>query len=378
MNNDDIAIKVEHINKTFHEQVGARSFKEAFVSIGKKITGKKTDKISKDFTALNDINFEVKKGEFFGIVGRNGSGKSTLLKLMAGVYTPTKGTISVNGNLTPFIELGVGFNPELSGRDNVFLNGALLGFSRKQMEKMYDEIVHFAELKGFMDVKLKNYSSGMQVRLAFSVAIRADSDILLIDEVLAVGDAAFQQKCFNYFEVLKQKKRTVIFVTHDMGSVRRFCDKALYLENGIVREIGSTSKIADIYITKNINAEEKSTSKEEKVPPTIDVKLMEQSKDDMTMEFKVHNEYDFEVYIGFSVIMNGMSIAELNNLYNDKSRKYKLNIENFNPGVYEISAALFKVENREMIGITETRQLFSIKGDDMRRGGALKLEDSWL
>ena len=260
--NNEIAIKVQHISKTFHEQAGSRSFKEAFVNVGRKLTGKKEKKLNKgDYTALKDINFEVKKGEFFGIVGRNGSGKSTLLKIIAGVYTPTKGAITINGNLTPFIELGVGFNPELSGRDNVFLNGALLGFTRKQMEDMYDDIVDFAELKDFMDVKLKNYSSGMQVRLAFSVAIRADSDILLIDEVLAVGDAAFQQKCFRYFDKLKSDKKTIVFVTHDMGSVRQFCDRALYIEKGKIVMVDNPSEVSNLYDSKNMSAPDGKTDK---------------------------------------------------------------------------------------------------------------------
>jgi ABC-2 type transport system ATP-binding protein len=228
---DEIAIKVDGIGKTFHEQVGSRSFKEAFISIGKKLVGKKTDITSKDYTALKQINFEVKKGEFFGIVGRNGSGKSTLLKIIAGVYTPTSGSVSIVGNLTPFIELGVGFNPELSGKDNVYLNGALLGFNRKQMDEMYDDIVEFAELKEFMNVKLKNYSSGMQVRLAFSVAIRADSDILLIDEVLAVGDAIFQKKCYNYFKSLKKNKKTVVFVSHDTNALLEYCDRGIIIND---------------------------------------------------------------------------------------------------------------------------------------------------
>lgn len=251
---DDIAIKVEHVGKTFHEQMGARSLKQVFLGIGHKIIGKKEDKLNKgEFTALKDINFEVKKGEFFGIVGRNGCGKSTLLKIIAGVYSPTKGAVTINGKLTPFIELGVGFNPELSGRDNVFLNGALLGFTRKQMEEMYDDIVEFAELKEFMDVKLKNYSSGMQVRLAFSVAIRAQSDILLIDEVLAVGDAAFQRKCFNYFGDLKRSGQTVILITHEMDIVRRYCDRAIMIEKGIVAKTGTVSDVAYAYTELFIN-----------------------------------------------------------------------------------------------------------------------------
>ena len=161
----------------------------------------------REFKVLNDISFEVKKGEFFGIVGRNGSGKSTLLKLLAHIYVPDKGLIKINGSLTPFIELGVGFNPELTAQENVYLNGALLGFSRNEVDEIYDEIVSFAELEDFMSEKLKNFSSGMQVRLAFSIAIRAQSDILLMDEVLAVGDADFQKKCFNVFRQLKKEGR---------------------------------------------------------------------------------------------------------------------------------------------------------------------------
>lgn len=224
--NDDIAIKVEGVSKVFrlpHER--QNSVKGTLISLMR--GGKRSFEKQQ---VLKDISFEIKKGEFFGIVGRNGSGKSTLLKMLAGIYSPTEGTIHVNGKLTPFIELGVGFNPELTGRENVFLNGALLGFNRKEMTAMYDDIVAFAELEKFMDQKLKNYSSGMQVRLAFSVAVRAETDILLIDEVLAVGDQSFQEKCFGYFSEIKKTGKTVIFVTHDMSSVERFCDRALVLD----------------------------------------------------------------------------------------------------------------------------------------------------
>jgi len=202
---------------------------------------------------LRDVSFEIKKGEFFGIVGRNGSGKSTLLKLLAGIYAPDKGLVQVNGNLTPFIELGVGFNPELTGRENVFLNGALLGFNRREMQAMYSDIVSFAELERFMDQKLKNYSSGMQVRLAFSIAIRAKSDILLIDEVLAVGDTAFQKKCFEHFVQLKKNKQTVILVTHDMAAVERFCDRALVVHDGIAHGVVTPAKAIATY--NRLNAE---------------------------------------------------------------------------------------------------------------------------
>jgi ABC-2 type transport system ATP-binding protein len=198
--------------------------------------------------ALRDITLDVQPGEFFGVVGRNGSGKSTLLKIIAGIYTSTRGEVHVDGRLVPFIELGVGFNPELSGRDNVYLNGALLGFSRSEVAAMYDDIVAFAELEGSMDQKLKNYSSGMQVRIAFSVATRARADILLIDEVLAVGDAAFQQKCFDHFRALKSRGTTIVFVTHDMSAVLEFCDRAVLIEDSRILAEGEARVIADRYI----------------------------------------------------------------------------------------------------------------------------------
>jgi len=243
----DIAIAVKNIHKDFIlPQHKNNSFKQAAVNIVRE-NNKTTQKV------LDGVSFEVKKGEFFGIVGRNGSGKSTLLKLLAGVYTPTEGAIEVNGGLTPFIELGVGFNPELSGRDNVYLNGALLGFNRKQMNKMYDEIVDFAELEQFMDQKLKNYSSGMQVRLAFSIAIKAKNEILIFDEVLAVGDEAFQRKCIDVFETYKAEGQTVILVTHDMETVRKFCTTALILDTGKILEIGTPQKVAKIYSDLNLS-----------------------------------------------------------------------------------------------------------------------------
>jgi ABC-2 type transport system ATP-binding protein len=198
--------------------------------------------------ALRDISFVVERGEFFGVAGRNGSGKSTLLKILAGIYVPTRGSVSVHGRLVPFIELGVGFNPELTGRENVYLNGALLGFSKGEVSEMYDDIVAFAELEESMDQKLKNYSSGMQVRIAFSVATRAKADILLIDEVLAVGDVAFQQKCFTHFHALKERGTTIVFVTHNMSAMREFCDRAILIENcGILAE-GSAEEIAARYV----------------------------------------------------------------------------------------------------------------------------------
>jgi ABC-2 type transport system ATP-binding protein len=244
MNMDtEVAIAVEHVSKDFvlpHEKV--TSIKSAFTGIYKQ-----KNKSREVQHALKDISFSVKKGEFFGIVGRNGSGKSTMLKILANIYQPTKGTIATHGKLVPFIELGVGFNPELSGRANVYLNGAMLGFSRKEIDAMYNDIVSFAELERFMDQKLKNYSSGMQVRLAFSMATRSEADILLVDEVLAVGDADFQRKCFSYFRTLKRNKKTVVFVSHDMSSVRQYCDRAILIENSQLIKAGTADEVATEY-----------------------------------------------------------------------------------------------------------------------------------
>ncbi len=197
--------------------------------------------------AVHDVSVDVEQGEFFGIVGRNGSGKSTLLKCLAGIYRLDAGTITLTGNLSPFIELGVGFNMEMTARDNVIINAIMLGLSRREAVARFDEIIDFAELHDFLDLKLKNYSSGMLVRLAFSVAIQVPADILLIDEVLAVGDANFQQKCFDELERLKRQGRTVLFVTHDMSAVERFCNRAMLMSHGNVLEIGDPETVARHY-----------------------------------------------------------------------------------------------------------------------------------
>lgn len=263
MSKKESAIIVDGVYKNFvlpHEKKD--SVKRAFTGVfKKKESGKEVQH------ALHDISFDVKDGEFFGIVGRNGSGKSTLLKMLAGIYQPTKGKVQTKGKLVPFIELGVGFNPELTGRENVYLNGALLGFSKREIDEQYDDIVEFAELERFMDQKLKNYSSGMQVRLAFSVAIIADADILLVDEVLAVGDAAFQRKCFEYFRLLKKNKKTVIFVTHDMSAVREYCDRAMLIEKSKIVDIGKPHTIASQYsrlFTDEAEQEDKKSKENDK------------------------------------------------------------------------------------------------------------------
>ena len=253
--NKKVAIRVDNLVKTFKIPTEASNgIKQKLINV---LKGKKG---YREFTPLKGISFEIEKGEFFGIVGRNGSGKSTLLKTIAGIYQPNQGSVEVNGRLVPFIELGVGFNHELTGRENIYLNGALLGFSNQEVDAMYDEIVAFAELEDFMEEKLKNYSSGMQVRLAFSIAIRAKSDILLLDEVLAVGDEAFQRKCENYFRQLRKQKKTVILVTHSMGNVRKYCSRAMLIRDGKIVSCGNPDDVANEYSIENLYKKDKNAS----------------------------------------------------------------------------------------------------------------------
>jgi ABC-type polysaccharide/polyol phosphate transport system ATPase subunit len=235
------AVSLEDVSKTFrlpHQQYS--TLKERMLHPLRSTT-------YDELKAVQHISLEIAEGEFFGIVGRNGSGKSTLLKCIAGIYGVDTGRISIAGRLSPFIELGVGFNPDLNARDNVVINAIMLGLSRRQAMARFDDIVAFAELEGFMDLRLKNYSSGMLVRLAFATAIQVDAEILLIDEVLAVGDAAFQQKCFDEFFRLKREGKTIVFVSHDMHSVERFCDRAMLMERGVMTRIGDPREIGRAY-----------------------------------------------------------------------------------------------------------------------------------
>ena len=254
----DIAIQVNNVSKTFripHEKT--TTLRGAAVSVFKQ-------KNYERFEALDDVSFEVKKGEFFGIIGRNGSGKSTLLKILAGIYQPNKGKIHIDGRISPFLELGIGFNPELSGRDNVYLNATVLGMTRKQIDKKFNDIVAFSELERFIDQKLKNYSSGMQVRLAFSVSIHANREILLMDEVLAVGDTNFQSKCLAEFNHYKEMGKTVILVTHDVDTIRKYCDRTMLIRSGVIKKIGDPNEVVDMYMQENIQDEENRISKRSK------------------------------------------------------------------------------------------------------------------
>jgi len=239
---NDAMIKLGSVNKIFsvpHER--RNTLKESLINFHRRLK-------YEDFYALKNIDLEVKQGEFVGIIGKNGSGKSTLLKVMANIYKPTSGNVYVNGSLSPFLELGVGFNGDLTARENVYLNGVILGLSYEEINEKYKAIVDFAELEDFMEMKLKNFSSGMQVRLAFSVAIQVDVDIYLCDEVLAVGDLSFQKKCLNVFGNLKKSGKTIVYVSHDMDSIKEFCDKTAFVENGEIKMFGETDESIQKYL----------------------------------------------------------------------------------------------------------------------------------
>lgn len=238
----ELAIRVEHLSKSFQIPHKINN------TLREKLLRLEFRKEYELLEALKNISFDVNQGEFLGIIGKNGSGKSTLLKILAGIYQADQGVVEVNGEVSPFLELGVGFNPELSGRDNIFLNATILGLSRKEIKARFDSMMAFSELERFIDQQVKNYSSGMQMRLAFSVAIHANRGILLMDEVLAVGDAAFQRKCLDEFQSYKNQGRTVILVSHDITTVRQSCDRVIWLENGEITKSGEPQEVCDAYM----------------------------------------------------------------------------------------------------------------------------------
>jgi ABC-type polysaccharide/polyol phosphate transport system ATPase subunit len=236
-----LAIDAQAVSKTFLIPHEARTYvKEYFLHPFRRTAYERNE-------ALKDVTFGVESGEFFGIIGPNGSGKSTLLRILARIYVPDSGLVRINGILSPFIELGVGFNPELNARDNIRINGTLMGLTRRQLNEKFEQILAFAELERFVDQKLKNYSSGMRLRLAYSIAIQVPFDILLLDEVLAVGDEAFAEKCYATFEQFREEGKSIVLVTHSLSMVARFCDRVLFLENGAVQAIGAPDEVIDTY-----------------------------------------------------------------------------------------------------------------------------------
>lgn len=247
---EDIAVSVDHVRMTFNmasEQLN--SLKEYFIKLFRH------ELFFEEFIALDDITLEVKKGDVYGIVGTNGSGKSTLLKIVAGVLEPTKGTCFINGNIAPLIELGAGFDMELTARENIYLNGALLGYSKRYIDEHFNDIVEFAELQSFLELPMKNYSSGMVARIAFAIATVIVPDILIVDEALSVGDVFFQEKCEARINCLiHEHHTTVLFVSHSIEQVERVCEKAIWIEKGRMRMSGTVDEVCEAY--RNMNQEE--------------------------------------------------------------------------------------------------------------------------
>ena len=248
------AISLSHVSKVYRRFSGRQfaTLKSALLqrSIMRDLQPKET------FQALKDVSFDVPKGCTFAVVGRNGSGKSTALKLVAGITKPTTGTVNVQGRISALIELGAGFHPEISGRENVFINGIMLGLSRREVQQRFDEIVEFAELQDFIDAPVKTYSSGMYMRLGFAVAIHVDPEVLLVDEVLAVGDEGFTHKCLDKFSEFKRRGKTILLVTHSLGLVERFCDEAVWLDHGEKKAEGDPKRVIGQYLIDVASAEE--------------------------------------------------------------------------------------------------------------------------
>lgn len=353
---NNIAVKIDHVSKYFKLPTEAtQSLRTTLVNRFRGIKGYKEQHV------LKDISFEVEKGDFYGIVGRNGSGKSTLLKIISEIYFPEKGTVTIDGKLVSFIELGVGFNPELTGRENVYMNGAMLGFSTEEVDSMYDDIVDFAELHEFMSQKLKNYSSGMQVRLAFSVAIKAQGDILILDEVLAVGDEAFQRKCNDYFMERKKSGKTTILVTHDMSAVKKYCNKAVLIENGLVKVVGNPDEVANQYSFDNVASQKVSNDDvtvENEAVSDLQVRLLTEnmispSQDiEFEISYTVHKE--LQTYVAFSLtdidrgvwIYNDNSMDQMTSGIGEKILKYKCSLASLNDIKLKLQVSVRDQENQ--------------------------------
>ncbi len=242
MSSSSIPIRLENVTQRFRViQERPDSLRELFSKFFRH------ESTFHDFDAVKNVSFEVSKGQMLGLIGRNGSGKSTLLKIIAGVYRPTSGTVQVKGSVAPLIELGAGFHHELTGRENILINGLLMGYSKREMQEREQRIVDFAAIGDFIDSPVKQYSSGMYMRLAFSVATEIDPEILLIDEILAVGDAPFRQKCFDRLQAFRKAGKTIVFVTHSMEQVATHCDRAILIDRGSIVAAGLPREVISIY-----------------------------------------------------------------------------------------------------------------------------------
>lgn len=339
-------IQVSDVSKSYRishqSQAAYRTLKDDFGNFLKKPFGGGGQKDNQEtFWALKDINFEVNQGDAFGIVGENGSGKSTLLKILSRIVDPTSGTVQLHGKVASMLEVGTGFHPELTGRENIYFNGSMLGMSRQEIRKKFDEIVAFSEVEKFLDTPVKFYSSGMYVRLAFSVAAHLDSDILIIDEVLAVGDAKFQKKSLNKMTSIAKDGRTILFVSHSMGSVKQLCSKAMLLDKGHIKYIGEAEFVTDQYLSKNIPPHQETDFKENpkkraqfSTIKLIDENNQEQEAFDLDEPWTVSLKY--RVRETCEKAMLGIVILTIDGtpIYMTSSSDYSKTISSLEPGNY--------------------------------------------
>lgn len=348
-------IKIENLGKKYFLRHYA---KENYTTLRDTIAGnikslfsgkRKSGNYSEEFWALKDVSFEINRGEKIGIIGRNGAGKSTLLKILSQITEPTTGRVTIQGSMASLLEVGTGFHPELSGRENIFLNGAILGMSRNEIESKFDEIVAFAEVEKFLDTPVKRYSSGMYVRLAFSVAAHLDPDILIIDEVLAVGDAAFQKKCLNKIEEISNRGKTVLFVSHNMSTVMKLCDKAILLNKGSIEASGNVEEVIDKYYRSNMGTSaHRVWDNETPKDANSVVRLLETRAHDEN--FQIHENYDITKPIGISmdyeVLKPGEKFTHSFNVYNEDGvhlfslhdTKFEATHQSIEKGIYTTTA----------------------------------------
>jgi teichoic acid transport system ATP-binding protein len=356
----DLAIRVGNLSKTYRLYDNPTDrVKEAINLFGKKY--------HREFFALHDISFNITKGETVGIIGKNGSGKSTLLKMITGVLTPTNGNIEVNGKISALLELGAGFNPELTGIENIYLNGTIMGYSKNAMDVKLPEIVSFADIGAFIHQPVKSYSSGMFARLAFAVAINVDPDILIVDEALSVGDIFFQAKCYKKFNEFKKKGKTILFVTHDMGSIIKYCDRVLVINEGILVEDGLPEQMVDVYkrILVNLYHNE---DEENKIRKSMDTK----SLDDWKMQLTTNPNYsdygnkkaeiiDYAVFDDQGILTNV--------IMKNKEFQFKLRIK-FNDNIKEPIFA-FTIKDLRGTDITGTNTMLESINTGINKQGKL-------
>ena len=395
---DTFAIKVNNLYKTFRiPQTKVHSLKEIFTNPFRK-------KTYRNYAVLKNIDFEIMQGDFVEIIGKNGSGKSTLLKILSGIYSYDQGSVDVAGRIVPFLELGVGFNPELTARENIFLNGIILGMTRKEVSSKFNEIVDFSELGEFLDVQIKNFSSGMYVRLAFAIAIQASGSIYILDEILSVGDYQFQLKCLNYINSLIQDKKTIIFVTHDLNSIKAYCNKVIYINKGKLVYFGETREGVEKYIKQTaVESDEQEQQIEDEEKEALETRgtqkafvnnVLFKDKEGATRSIFLSGE-DITVEVHYLVLTSdlpalniGIAIwrdidkrlifgtnTKINGVTPEMSEKgtvqFSLKNVSISQGIYSVSTAIVSRDNEERVDVQERKFSFSITKSNENQGDFL-------